>query len=184
MALKATIHKVQLQIADMDRHYYADHALTVAQHPSETDERMMVRLLAFALNADASLAFGRGVSTEGEPDLWRKDLTDAIEVWIQLGQPDEKEIRRACARASQVILYPYSGHGAAIWWEQVAGKCATLDNLTVIDIAPASVQALATLAARSMTLNCLIQDGAVWVTRPDQDAVEVEMAMLKAARNS
>ena len=93
MALKATIHKVQLQIADMDRHYYADHALTVAQHPSETDERMMVRLLAFALNADASLTFGRGVSTEGEPDLWRKDLTDAIEVWIQLGQPDESSRR-------------------------------------------------------------------------------------------
>lgn len=184
MALKATIHKVQLQLADMDRHYYADHALTVAQHPSETDERMMVRLLAFALNADASLAFGRGVSTEGEPDLWRKDLTDAIEVWIQLGQPDEKEIRRACGRARQVILYTYSGHGAAIWWEQIAGKCTSLDNLTVIDIAPASVQALAALTARSMTLNCLIQDGAVWITRPDQDAVEVEVAVLKAARRA
>ena len=184
MALTATIFKAALEVSDLDRNVYGEFHLTLARHPSETDERMMVRLLAFALNADASLAFGRGVSTEGEPDLWRKDLTDAIEVWIQLGQPDEKEIRRACARASQVILYPYSGHGAAIWWEQVAGKCATLDNLTVIDIAPASVQALATLAARSMTLNCLIQDGAVWVTRPDQDAVEVEMAMLKAARNS
>lgn len=182
MALKSMIHKVQLQIADMDRHYYADHPLTVARHPSETDERMMVRLLAFALNADEALAFGRGVSTEKEPDLWRQDLTGDIELWIQLGQPDEKAIRRACGRADQVILYTYSGHGAAIWWEQIAGKLATLDNLRVVDISSASVEALSGLAAKSMTLNCMIEDGGVWVTDPDQEAVEVELEVLKDFR--
>lgn len=182
MALKATIHKVQLQIADMDRHYYADHPLTVARHPSETDERMMVRLLAFALNADETLAFGRGVSTENEPDLWRQDLTGDIELWIQLGQPDEKAIRRACGRADRVVVYTYSGQGAAIWWEQIAGKLATLDNLRVVDISPASVAALGDLAARSMTLSCMIEDGGVWVTHPDRGAVEVELEVLKDFR--
>lgn len=178
MALKATIHKVQLQIADMDRHYYADHALTVAKHPSETDERMMVRLLAFALNADEALAFGRGVSTENEPDLWRQDLTGTIDQWIQLGQPDEKAIRRACGRARQVIIYTYSGNGAAIWWEQVAGKLVTLDNLTVVDIDPTSVQALAALATKGMTLSALVQDGGVWLTGPDA-SVEVGLTVRK-----
>lgn len=181
MALKAMIHKVQFQIADMDRHYYADHTLTVARHPSETDERMMVRLLAFALHADESLAFGRGVSTEDEPDLWQKDLTGDIELWIQLGQPDEKAIRRACGRAGRVILYTYSGHGAAIWWEQIAGKCATLDNLAVVDIAPVAVQALASLAAKSMTLSCTVQDGEVWLTSPEA-SVEIELAVRKHPR--
>ncbi|MDR9440067.1 MAG: YaeQ family protein [Halomonas sp.] len=182
MALKATIHRVQLQIADMDRHYYAEHGLTVAQHPSETDERMMVRLLAFALNADETLAFGRGVSTEHEPDLWRKDLTGDIALWIQLGQPDEKSVRRACARADRVALYTYSGQGAAIWWEQMAGKLASLDNLRVVDISPASVEALSSLAAKSMTLNCMIEDGGVWMTEPDRGAVEVALEVLQDVR--
>lgn len=182
MALKAMIHKVHLQIADMDRHYYADHTLTVARHPSETDARMMVRLLAFALNADESLAFGRGVSTENEPDLWRKDLTGDIDLWIQLGQPDEKSVRRACARAGRVVLYTYSGQGAATWWNSLAGKFATLDNLTVVDISPISVEALSGLAAKSMTLSCLIEDGGVWLTSPERGAVEVELEVRQDAR--
>ncbi|TLF53433.1 YaeQ family protein [Halomonas urmiana] len=180
MALKATIHRVQLQVADMDRHYYADHALTVAQHPSETDERMMVRLLAFALNADEALAFGRGVSTEDEPDLWRRDLTGEIEQWIQLGQPDEKSIRRACGRAGEVVLYTYSGHGAALWWDSLAGKLGTLDNLTVIAIAPETVQSLAGMAAKGMNLSATLQDDTVWLADGEQ-AVEVTLEVLKAA---
>jgi len=102
MALNATIFKAVLQIADMDRNYYRDHALTIARHPSETDERMMVRLLAFVLHAHEALSFGKGLSADGEPDLWQKDLTGAIELWIDVGQPDEKSIRKACGRAKQV----------------------------------------------------------------------------------
>ncbi|SFT68373.1 YaeQ family protein [Halomonas saccharevitans] len=180
MALKATIHRVQLQVADMDRHYYADHALTVAQHPSETDERMMVRLLAFALNADEALAFGRGVSTDDEPDLWRKDLTGEIEQWIQLGQPDEKSIRRACGRAGEVVLYTYSGHGAELWWNALAGKISTLDNLTVVAIAPETVQTLSGMAAKTITLSATLQDDTVWLADGEQ-AVEVTLEVLKAA---
>ncbi|MBZ0330428.1 YaeQ family protein [Halomonas sp. ANAO-440] len=181
MASKATIHKAQLQIADMDRHYYADHSLTVARHPSETDERMMVRLLAFSRHATESLAFGRGLSTDDEPDLWVKDLTGAVEHWIQLGQPDEKDIRKACGRARQVTLYTYSGHGAALWWEQHHTKLAALPNLSVIDVDTASVQALAGLAARSMSLNCTIQDGMLWLASPEQ-SVEVTLSERQRAK--
>ena len=113
MALKATIFKADLSIADMDRNYYADHALTLARHPSETDERMMVRLAAFALNAHERLAFGGGISTEDEPALWRRDLTGAIEQWIDVGLPEARDLRRACGRASEVIVYAYGGRAVA-----------------------------------------------------------------------
>ena len=112
MASNATIFKATMQISDMDRHYYEDHALTLARHPSETDERMMVRLLAFALHAHENLSFGRGLSSEEEPALWQKDLTGAIDLWIEVGQPDEKTIRQACGRAKQVCIYIYGGRGA------------------------------------------------------------------------
>jgi uncharacterized protein YaeQ len=159
MGPKATIYKAELQVSDMDRHYYATHALTLAQHPSETDERMMVRLLAFALYADERLEFGRGLSTDEEPDLWRKSLTGEIEQWIELGQPTEQRIRMACGRSRQVVVISYSGRGADIWWDKIAAGLARSKNLTVIDIPAATVQALAGLADRNMQLQCLIQDG-------------------------
>lgn len=109
MALKSTIYKAELQIADMDRHYYADHALTVARHPSETDERMMVRIVAFALFAHERLEFCKGLSDVDEPDLWQKDLTGAIDVWIEAGQPDERRIAKAAGRAGQVTVIAYGG---------------------------------------------------------------------------
>ena len=158
MALKATIYKAELQVNDMDRQYYATHALTLAQHPSETEERMMMRLVAFALHADDRLEFGRGLGTDDEPDLWRKSLTGEIEQWIELGQPDEQRIRKACGRARQVVVIGYSGRGADIWWDRIADGLARSKNLTVLDIAAAAVQALAAMADRSMKLQCMIQD--------------------------
>jgi uncharacterized protein YaeQ len=111
MALKATIFKAELSVADIDRGVYRDHALTIARHPSETDERMMVRLLAFALHADERLEFGRGLSAEDEPDLSRRDLTGTLEQWIEVGLPDEREVRKACGRAREVFVYAYGGPG-------------------------------------------------------------------------
>ena len=161
MALKATVFKAELQISDMDRHYYATHALTLARHPSETDERLMVRVLAFAMHADDEdrLQFGRGLSSEDEPDLWRKSRTEEIELWIDLGQPDESRIRKACGRARQVVVVTYGGRTADLWWDKQSAGLSRLDNLTVIDIAPESVEALAAMIERSMRLNVLIQDG-------------------------
>jgi uncharacterized protein YaeQ len=173
MAIKATIFKADLQIADMDRNYYADHSLTLARHPSETDERMMVRLLAFALFAHEQLGFGKGLCVDDEPDLWRKDLTGAIELWIDVGLPDEKWTRKACGRAGQVAIVSYGGRQADIWWEQARSKLERQGNLRVINLPQAATQALAALANRTMRLQCSIQDGHVWIT-DGQDTVQVE----------
>ncbi len=161
MALSSTVFKGQLQVADMDRHYYADHALTVARHPSETDERMMVRILAFALNADEGLAFGRGLSAEDEPDLVLADLTGAMKRWIEVGQPDERAMRKACGRADQVILYAY-GRGVDVWWQNQKKALSKLDNLTVIRLDGEVTRALGEMAARTMQLQCNIEDGDIW----------------------
>ncbi len=179
MALKATVFKAYLQIADMDRHYYHDHGLTIARHPSETDERMMVRVLAFALHAQEELAFGKGLSTDDEPALWQKDLTGAIELWIDVGMPEEKDIRKACGRAARVIIYTYGGRSADLWWEQNHGKLERIKNLTVINLPAATTQALAKLAQRTMQLQCTIQDGEVWLA-DDDERIEVDRVILKA----
>ncbi|MBN9421616.1 MAG: hypothetical protein BGO63_05210 [Candidatus Accumulibacter sp. 66-26] len=173
MALKATIFKADLQIADMDRNHYQDYALTLARHPSETDERMMVRLLAFALHADEQLAFGKGLSTDEEPDLWLKDLTGAIELWINVGLPDERWLRKAAGRARRVVVLTYGGRVAEMWWEQNRAALERLQNLTVLRLSPEDTQALAALASRTMRLQCMVQDGEVLLTG-DGGAVRIE----------
>lgn len=165
MALKSTVVKAELQISDMDRHYYGSHGLTLAQHPSETDERLMVRLLAFALMAEDRLEFGKGLSNEEEPDLWRKDYTGLIEQWIDLGQPDESRVRKACGRAREVVVVNYGGRAADLWWDRNAALLERHRNLTVLDIAPEAVDALTALMVRSMRFNVMVQDGEMqWMT--------------------
>jgi uncharacterized protein YaeQ len=178
MAIKATIFKANLQIADMERHYYQDHALTLAQHPSETDERMMVRLLAFALHANEFLDFGQGMTADDEADLWLKDLTGSIELWIDVGIPDEKLIRKACGRAKQVIVYAYGGRTAEMWFAQNSAQFERLTNLTIINLPSASTRAIAKLAQRNMQLQCTIQDGQVWLS-DGKESVQVEQVRLK-----
>lgn len=164
MALKATIYKADLSIADMDRGYYGDHALTLARHPSETDERMMVRLLAFALRAQEGLTFGKGLCVDDEPDLWLRDLTGEILDWIDVGLPDEKWIRKACRRARRVTVVAYGGRPAQVWWEQNRNDLARLDNLTVLVLPADAGPSLTALANRTMRLHCTIQSGQVWVS--------------------
>jgi len=180
MALKSTIYKVDLQIADMDRHYYANHALTVARHPSENDERMMVRVLAFARHASESLAFTRGLSEPDEPELWQRDLTDAIELWIDLGNPDETRIRKASNRAEQVAVYTYSGNASRVWWQQTETKVTRFANVSVYEVAADTVAALAAMVERTMRLQVTIQDGDIWIAN-DADNVHVQLETLKAA---
>lgn len=182
MALNATIFKADLQIADMDRHYYESHGLTIARHPSETDERMMVRLLAFARHANQSLVFAKGMSDTEEPDLWQKDLTGAIELWIEVGQPEERRLLKAAGRAEQVVLYTYGGHGAHIWWNQIAPKLTRLNNLTVFNIAPETTQALAAMTQRTMQLQCNVQDGDMWLGG-NEGMVQVELSTLQSPRS-
>ena len=164
MALKSTIHKAELSVSDIDRGHYANHTLTIARHPSETEERMMVRVIAFALHADEQLAFGGGVSTDDEPALWRKDLTGSVEEWIEVGLPEERRVRRASGVADRVFVYTYGGRGADLWWKQNATELARLANLTVVNLPYESTQALAKLAQRNMKLDCTIQEGQVWLS--------------------
>ena len=180
MAIKATFFKVNLQIADMERHYYQDHALTLVRHPSETDERLMVRLLAFALHAHEYLEFGQGMTVDDEADLWLKDLTGLIELWIDVGIPDERLIRKACGRSNQVVVYCYGGRVAEMWFVQNSPQFARQDNLTVINLSVTSTQALTKLTQRNMSLQCTIQDDQVWIS-DGSVSVQVDRTVLKAA---
>ena len=174
MALKATIFKAELQVSDLDRNHFATHALTLARHPSETDERMMVRLLAFALDADDALEFGRGLSAEDEPDLVKRDLTGAIELWIDVGLPPEREIRKAAGRARHVKVYTYGGRSADLWWEQNRAALARLGNLTVVDIPDEVATAVEGMAERTMRLDVTIQEGQLWLSG-EGDTIHFEL---------
>ncbi|MES2534425.1 MAG: YaeQ family protein [Pseudomonadota bacterium] len=178
MALKATIFKADVQIADMDRHYYQEHSLIMARHPSETDERMMVRLLAFVKHANSALSFGKGISDTDEPDLWQKDLTGAIDLWIEVGQPDEKRILKACGRAAQVFIYSYSSN-SSIWWNQISSRVERAKNLTVLNLPSVTSLAMAKLAQRNMQLQCTVQDGQIWLTGNDE-TVQIDLTTIKA----
>jgi uncharacterized protein YaeQ len=171
-----------MQVSDLDRQHFATHALTIARHPSETDERMMVRLLAFALNADEALEFGRGLSSEGEADLVRKDLTGAIELWIDVGLPDEREIRKAAGRAQDVQVFIYGGRGADMWWNQNQAAMEKLDNVTVFAIPSEVSDVVKKLAERNMRLDCTIQEGGMWLSQGTGETLHFEPTVLKAAR--
>jgi uncharacterized protein YaeQ len=178
MALKSTIFKAELSVADIDRGYYRDHAVMIARHPSETDERMMIRLLAFALHADDGLTFGRGLSTEDEPDVWRRDLTGAIEQWIEVGLPDEREVRKACGRAREVYVLAYGGRAVHLWWQNARDKLERQDRLAVSEVPIEASRALAQLANRSMRLQFTIQEGHVFVA-DGANSVPLELQILK-----
>ncbi len=181
MALRSTVYKADLQVADMDRSHYADYPLTLARHPSETEERLMIRLLAFALHADPALEFGRGLSTDDEPDLWRRDLTGVIEQWIDVGLPDERLIRKACGRAREVVVITYGGNKAQAWWSQHERDLTRFENLRVLSLAPDQTEALGKLAARSLKISCSIQDGQVWFSTGDGSA-SIEPGVLAESK--
>ena len=167
MAQKSTIYKAEVSVADMDRHYYETHKLTVAKHPSETDERLMVRLLAFALNAHEHLEMTKGLSTDDEPDIWQKSLSGELELWIALGLPSDKVLRQSCGKARQVIVYTYGGRPADIWWDKIKNSTTRFDNLQVINLAAQDTAALADLAARAMKIQVNIQDGDIMLSEGD-----------------
>lgn len=178
MAAKSTVLKAELTISDMNRHHYETYQLTVAQHPSETDERTMVRIVAFALHASESLSFTKGISTEDEPDIWDKDLTDHITTWIDLGQPDEKRIRKACGRAEAVYIYTYQPRNAGPWWIKHGDDLARFDKLNVISIDTVSATTLADLCDRNMSLQCSIQEDGVYLSSESKE-VELKVTVVK-----
>lgn len=182
MALKATVYKANLNIADMDRQYYASHNLTLACHPSETEERLMVRILAFALYASEDLQFTKGLSSDDEPDLWEKDLTDQVVHWIELGMPDETRIRKASNRGQQVTVISYGERAPAVWWEKIGDKVSRFENLNVIYLQDEATQALAAMIERGMELQVTIEGGHAWVSNAAGTSVEVVPEFWRRAR--
>jgi uncharacterized protein YaeQ len=185
MALKSTIYKARLQIADMDRGLYAEHALTLARHPSENDERLMMRVLAFGLNVpaddhDGALQFARGLSDTEEPDLWQHSLAGELRQWIEVGQPDDRRLLKACSRAERVRVYAFSS-AAPIWWAGIAAKVARLDRLQVWQVPAVASQALGRLAARSMQIDMTVQDGQIWMGDGRADSVAITLVPLQPA---
>lgn len=174
MALKSTIFKADLQVADLDRGHFGDYALTVARHPSETDERMMIRLLAFALHAGQDLSFGKGISTDEEPALWEVDPAGVIRLWIEVGQPDETRIRKACNKADRVVVLSYGARAVDVWWKQISDALSRFDNLEIWRLGPDEGQALAALAERTMKLSCTVQEGTVYF-----EGVELQPQQLR-----
>jgi uncharacterized protein YaeQ len=162
----------------MDRNHYQGYSLTLARHPSETDERMLWRLVAFALNAHERLSFCKGISTDDEPDLWQQSLSGEIECWIDLGQPDEKRLRRACGRARRVIVYPYAERSADIWWQHNGSAFQRFENLSVCKLHISGDSALSDLAQKNMALTCTIQEGQVWLSDGQRD-LTVEQSVWK-----
>ncbi|SDJ04945.1 YaeQ family protein [Variovorax sp. OV700] len=186
MALKSTIFKAALAVADIDHGYYADHALTLARHPSETDERMMIRLVALALNAhklqdvcqgDGTLAFGAGLSNVDEPDVWLRDFTGETKLWIEVGQPEDKPIIKACGKSDEVIVYCFN-HAAEIWWRGIETKLTRPQNLQVYRVPTEASQALAALAQRSMQLQATIQENTLTLG-DGANSIDVELLRWK-----
>ena len=179
MAQKATIYKVELSVSDMDRHYYETHKLTVAKHPSETDERLMVRLLAFALNAHEQLEMTKGLSSDDEPDIWQKSLSGELELWVALGLPSEKVVRQSCGKSDAVVVYSY-GKTSDTWWDKNKNSTTRFNNLQVVNFSQDDTSALEKLANRSMRMQVNIQDGEVMVS-VDDTIVNLSPVMWKAA---
>ncbi|MGB0505784.1 MAG: YaeQ family protein [Pikeienuella sp.] len=180
MAQKATVYKVELSVSDMDRHYYETHKLTVAKHPSETDERLMVRIFAYALSAHEQLEMTRGISTDDEPDIWQKSLSGELELWVTLGLPSEKVIRQSCGKSNEVIIYSYGGKTAEMWWDKIKNSTTRFDNLRVMNLSVEDTSELARLASRSMQVQVNIQDGDLMVIVND-DMVQLTPVVWKAA---
>ena len=179
MALKSTIHRLELDVADIDHANYGSFALTLARHPSETEERLMMRVLAFALHADPALEFGRGISSEDEPDLWLKDPTGAISLWIDVGLPEERRLRRAAGRAERIVVIAYGGRGVDVWWDKIRETLARLPALTVLAIPCEAGRALAALADRAMRLQCTVQEQQVYLNDATH-SVLIEPVVLRA----
>lgn len=179
MAQKATIYKANVNVADMDREVYLDQSLTIAQHPSETLQRMMLRVVAWAMNANEQLTFTKGLCDEDEPDLWQVNYSEEIELWVDLGLPDEKRIKKASVRAKQAIIYAYGANAAKMWWKQQQSVARKYKNLTVYFIDDESMAVLANAVTRTMNLQFTIQGGEIWINT-DVEAITLKFETWQA----
>ena len=174
MALKATIYKAMVNVADLDRNQFLDSNLTLARHPSETQERMMLRLLAWIKYANERLQFSRGLSAEDEPEIWQRNDHMGIDLWIELGLPEEKRLKKACSQSAQVALFTYNSRAAEVWWQQHQNKLKQYQNLSIWYLDDEQLAQLSDFAGRTMALQATIQDGAIWLS-DSQNNLEIHL---------
>lgn len=176
MAANSIIHKALINIVNMDKHYYEEHNLTLAQHPSENSLRLMIRLVSFVLNANDTLMFCKGISTDDEPDLWQKSLGDDIEMWIDLGQPDEKRIKKACGRSDNVIIYTFKQNVSSVWFKQIENSLFRFKNLKIVYL---NIDGdIESLYNRSMNMQCTILDNELTLS-DDKNSVVITQEIYK-----
>ncbi len=177
MALKSTIYKVNVELANMDQHYYDSLQLTIARHPSETEQRLIIRIICYILNAHPDLKFGKGISNEEEATIWQINYSNEIDLWIELGQLDEKRLKKACNKAKKVKLYCY-GTSTDIWWSQIKSKVNKLDYLSVEKFDHSITDSLIKLISKTMEFQCSIQDGQLWLSS-ENETLLIETEKLK-----
>lgn len=178
MALKSTIYKARLTVSNLNIHHYHDYALTIARHPSENNLRVMIRLLAFALNSQDEVQFTKGLSSDSEPDLWKINHDGSIALWIELGLPDERHVRQICSKANLVTVYTYHGNQAEQWFDSIAGKVQRFDHLKIVHLTFTDTHALEALAEKGMNLNISIEDNEIWVSN-ETERMCVEFKIVK-----
>lgn len=166
MALKPTIYKFRIALTDMNRDYYDSLNLTIAQHPSENEERMMARVLAFCLNATPDLQFTKGLSSIEEPDIWLKTLDDQIDLWIEAGEPDHERVKKATRLAKQVKVYSFNSK-SDVWWKQNQAKFAPL-KAQVVRFDSQGIQAFSQMTARTLDLGVMLSGETAYISADSQ----------------
>src|SRR4051812_40807911 len=107
MALTATIYNFDVQLSDVDRHVYETLSLRVARHPSETEEYLVTRVLAYCLEYAEGITFSKGLTDPDEPAVVVRDLTGALRVWIEVGSPDAERLHKASKASPRVVVYTH-----------------------------------------------------------------------------
>ncbi len=177
MALGATVCKAFVDISDIDRGFYDSRTLTIAQHPSETPARMMLRLMAWILFAGDKTEFGRGLSTDGEPDVFETNDAGDIYRWIEVGCPDIKTLRRAAGKSEDVVVIAYDEARIEPWWQSRKGDLSKIDKLSVRWISDEDLEKIAAMAARNMKFAATLQDGVIWIADESRN-IEIEIKTL------
>lgn len=180
MALRPTIYKFKISLSDMDRNLYQTLSLTVAQHPSETAERMMARVLAFCINADEQLNFTKGLSSTEEPDIWKHSLDNQILLWIDVGEPAPERIKKASRIAKSVKVYSFNSK-SPVWWSQEAAKFAPL-NAEVFRFDWPGIQAFAALVERTMEFSITLSENVAFVSAQKGES-QVTWMLLSDSKN-
>lgn len=177
MALKPTIYKFRISLSDTNRDLYDSTQLTVAQHPSETVERMMARIMAYCVKWQPNLALTKGLSTTDEPDLWVKSLDDQIELWVDIGEPSLDRVKKACRLAKQVDIFSFNSK-SDVWWEQTKNK-AHQYSASFYRFDSQAIEALAQVVARTMDLSVMITGDSLFVDC-EQGSFEVQLTTLQS----